>query len=225
MAELADQEERIEWLRGRGVEIEIPAERRKVTEIKDKRYVKIVKIPADESKPYTECTIPVEAGRAGDQLPSILRIFFNQGGVKLADVQTAASKQFANQELNVSQKTIDKMGQEGSVEAFPLAHPSARNDNCRVCLYLDEVGQLKGLPPNPRAAKLASLCGFKDVPLVGDMFIGRVGPHILPAPATTATATAPAAATATVTDTTAAGATGGDSKGTGGSGGSGGSGG
>jgi len=48
--------------------------------------LKIVKIPADESKNYNEISISVEESKIGDQLPSILRIFFNQGSVRVDDV-------------------------------------------------------------------------------------------------------------------------------------------
>ncbi len=34
---------------------------------------------------------------------------------------------------------------------------------------------MKHLLPNRRAAALANTCGFNDVPLVGDMFVGRLG--------------------------------------------------
>ncbi len=64
----------------------------------------------------------------------------------------------------------------GSVECFPLSHPNSINKQTKVGLYLDEAGQLKRLPANKRAAALARTCGFNDVPLVGDMFVGRVGP-------------------------------------------------
>jgi hypothetical protein len=47
-----------------------------------------------------------------------------------------------------------------------------------VALYLDEVGQLKHLPANPRAVAIAALCGYDNVPLVGDMFIART--RVLP---------------------------------------------
>jgi hypothetical protein len=43
-----------------------------------------------------------------------------------------------------------------------------------VNLYVDEIGQLKTLPRNSRASNLASLCGYVDVPLVGDIYVGRV---------------------------------------------------
>ena len=50
---------------------------------------------------------------------------------------------------------------------FPLARPHQSNGFLAVSIYLDEAGQLKRLPPNRRAAGLANLCGFKNVPFVG----------------------------------------------------------
>lgn len=181
MAEGDSQEERMAWLRDRGIEIELPSDRKRDVIPKDgpTRILKIVKIPADETKNFTEISIPVEDGKIGDQLPSILRIFFNQGSVKVDDVKEAAATQFTNQDVKVSQSTLDKLSEVGSVEVFPLAHPNEHNNNCKVSFYLDEVGQLKKLAANRRATQFAVLCGFKDVPLVGDMFVGRVGPASL----------------------------------------------
>lgn len=39
---------------------------------------------------------------------------------------------------------------------------------------MDEVGQLKHLPSNERAIQLATYCGFDNISLVGDIFIGRI---------------------------------------------------
>ena len=58
----------------------------------------------------------------------------------------------------------------GAVETFRLADG--------VSLYLDAVGALKDLPPNPRAVSLAKMCGYGDVPLFGDMFVGRFSENI-----------------------------------------------
>jgi len=70
--------------------------------------------------------------------------------------------------LNViSPETISKSG--GSVEHFRLADG--------VSLYLDAVSALKSLPSNTRAIQLASQCGYGEVPLFGDMYIGRVDPY------------------------------------------------
>ena len=57
---------------------------------------------------------------------------------------------------------------------FPLSRPHESNNFYAVSIYLDEAGQLKNLPPNKRATGIAALCGFKDVPFVGDIYIGRL---------------------------------------------------
>lgn len=63
---------------------------------------------------------------------------------------------------------------EGHVEAFPLTRPAASNEWTGVNAYLDEAGQLKGLPLNQRASALAGFCGFENIQLLGDIYIGRV---------------------------------------------------
>ena len=57
---------------------------------------------------------------------------------------------------------------------FPLSRPHEMNNFHAVSVYLDEAGQLKNLPSNKRATGIANLCGFKDVPFVGDVYIGRL---------------------------------------------------
>jgi hypothetical protein len=165
--------------RERGIEIELRGDRNK----KDagvhapKRYVKLVKIPHDESVAITEFSMPVESGVVGDQFTTLLRVYFYHGTVDILDAKEAASKQFINHDISISQKTITKLAGEGSVEVFPLAQPNDANKMCKVSFYLDEVGQLKKLEPNKRASHFAELCGFQNVPLVGDIFVGRVGPN------------------------------------------------
>lgn len=84
-----------------------------------------------------------------------------------------ASNQFSNQDINISQRTIDQLSSAGSVEVFPIAQPVHENGSTKVSFYLDEAGQLKRLQPNERASQLARLCGFKNVSFVGDLFVGR----------------------------------------------------
>ena len=38
------------------------------------------------------------------------------------------------------------------------------------------MSALKSLPSNGRAIKLAAQCGYGEVPLLGDMYVGRVDP-------------------------------------------------
>jgi len=88
-------------------------------------------------------------------------------------VKDLACNQFTNHDVTISQRTIDQLSSDGSVEIFPIAHPMQENSNTKVSFYLDEAGQLKRLEPNERASQLARLCGFKNVSFVGDLFVGR----------------------------------------------------
>ncbi len=133
-----------------------------------------MKIPCDDGEPYSEIDIPIETNKNGDQLLQSLRIYFNKGSIGLDSLKESASKQFSSEDVNITQATVEKMTELGSVEAFVLAHPNSSNKLCKVGLYLDEAGQLKRLAPNRRATALANTCGFNDVPLVGDMFVGRL---------------------------------------------------
>ena len=71
--------------------------------------------------------------------------------------------------------SLDKVASQGSVETFPLVHPSSTNNNRGVYVYLDEVGMLRRLPPNLRASGFARACGYSPAPsFYGDVFVGRV---------------------------------------------------
>lgn len=163
--------------RDRGVEIEFPADRKsKNKKPVDTRVVKVVKIPCNDDQPYSEIAVEVEKGRNGDLLLNSLKPFFTDGSIELDELRASASKQFSSEDVKITRATVDKMTELGSVELFPLVHPNDANKQCKVGLYLDEAGQLKHLAPNRRATALAKACGFSDVPLVGDMFVGRCGP-------------------------------------------------
>lgn len=51
--------------------------------------------------------------------------------------------------------------------------------SARISAYLDEASQLKKLSPNTRAIAIAGLCGYDNVPLCGDIYLGKlvVGGH------------------------------------------------
>lgn len=57
---------------------------------------------------------------------------------------------------------------------YLYTRPCASNNFRGVNFYLDEIGQLKSLPHNRRASDFAALCGFLNVPLAGDIYVGRV---------------------------------------------------
>ena len=75
----------------------------------------------------------------------------------------------------ISAASMNKVAAAGSVETFPLVHPSSTNGNNGGYIYLDEVGMLKKLPNNTRATAIASECGYHPPPnFYGDVFVGRV---------------------------------------------------
>jgi hypothetical protein len=190
-------EERIQWLRDHGVTVEIPEDRKNAPpaggaelnkEMVDRAHEKAqailaereaaaprkrfayVRIPADESQPYEELEAEVPA--AGDQLLNVLKPAFSSGGSVSDD---ALRKQFGGTPAaNVSASALNEAAAGGSVEAFPLVRPSDANGQEAINLYLDEVGALKKLSLNSRGCALAATCGFVDVPLYGDLYIGRV---------------------------------------------------
>jgi len=180
----SDQEERISWLRDRGVLVEFPNEANKATNAdatananKKTRKIYIVKIPCDEKKPYEEIAIPIIDEKKGDQLLELLLIYFNSLSLNTSVVDALQKTQptlFGTDSVPVKESTLQALGQKGSVEAFSLARPCVANKYNGVSFYLDEIGQLKKLQVNSRAVSLAAICGFDDVPLVGDMFIGRI---------------------------------------------------
>lgn len=125
--------------------------------------------------------MPDDDENAGDQLLSVLGIYFrgSKSDFNMKLLQETASKQFAsNSTAIVSEDTVQKLGELGSVEAFTLSQfhsdSTIKDWNKKVSFYLDEAGQLKNLPANSRAVAFATLCGFDNVPLVGDMFVGRL---------------------------------------------------
>lgn len=180
-------EDRIAWLRSKGILIELAEDRLKSKEEANKvvtgpcREILVVKIPCEDTEPYLEMNLSIPIDRNCDQLPLVLKRFFCTPSARLDEnaLQDAMKSQFSNQDIKISESTLELLGNEGSVETFPLTRPCENNDFLGVNFYLDEIGQIKQLQPNRRATAIANTCGFKNVPLVGDMYIGRVwnNPH------------------------------------------------
>jgi hypothetical protein len=178
-------EDRIQWLRDRGVLIDLndkkstssseitgePSEDNMMT-------LSVVMIPADDKEPCEEIKLRVKKSEHGDQLVTALKsIFATNDAIDTKLLEDSAIKQFGNMELRVSDSTVHKVAQEGNVEMFALARPHETNAFSAVNIYLDEAGQLKRLATNSRASAIADLCGFKGVPFVGDVFVGRLKIH------------------------------------------------
>jgi hypothetical protein len=183
-------EQRLQWLRDRGIVVETPEDRVAQRGLEASmarlragdpgtRTFRFVRIPADAAMPLSEeeAVVPVaEEGEASgvargvDRLTSLLKARFSGGAVDEAALKsTAAAHHLTN---TASAAVLEKLSAAsvaaggGAVEAFRVADG--------VNLYLDAVGALKQLPPNPRASRLAARCGFGEVPFFGDMFIGRL---------------------------------------------------
>jgi hypothetical protein len=107
----------------------------------------------------------------------ILLIYFNSISLNTSVIDGLQKTQptlFGSDSVTVKESTLQALGQKGSVEAFCLSRPCVANTFSGVSFYLDEIGQLKKLDVNSRAVSLATICGFDNVPLVGDMFIARI---------------------------------------------------
>lgn len=174
-------EERLAYLRERGVVVESPEDRREKQSLSSAlrslkvgdpgtRSFKYVKIPCNMDEPLTEETATVYSDPRGygDQLPILLAPRFAAGVVNKDALQHALPKHLAgssDEQPKLTPEKVSEMG--GSTESFRLSDS--------VNMYLDEVGALKRLAPNLRAAQLAEQCGYgRGVTFCGDMYIGRV---------------------------------------------------
>lgn len=186
-AEEDDAEARMRYLRERGITIETPESRKAEAALAASmrqlrasdpgtRTFRFVRVPADSSMPLSEEEAVVYAdptrGPPGDQLLHLLKPRYAAGQVDATALRRSVeATHLGNAEAagalqGVTPAAIAADG--GAVEVFRISDD--------VNLYLDAVGALKQLAPNPRAAALAARCGFgENVPFFGDMFVGRLG--------------------------------------------------
>jgi len=157
-------EERIEYLRARGVQISIPS---KPTQATGPPF-KYIFIPYDER---AECEELETASGDGDVLQGLLAKAFSGGTVPDEKLRETAEQ--AGQAVSI--EALRKTVLAGGAETFRLAVPTDANGREAVYAYLDECAELKKLPLNPRANKIVGNCGFPpDCTLCGNVFIGRV---------------------------------------------------
>jgi hypothetical protein len=180
-------EERLAWLRDRGIQVTTPEER-KVSQMANvmrqadtvsNAEVSYVLIPADTSKPLQELNFRPDT-LPGDRLVEHLKPAFAREAqsVDIGLLQQQATQTLAaspDTPSTVSDATLRQVASEANVETFHLVHASATNQYTDVVIYLDEVGMLKRLSLNTRASKYAYLAGFNPAPqFYGDIFIGRL---------------------------------------------------
>ena len=189
------------WNRSKGVFIETVEERAAKAEArKNKKFdgsagiydirpgmpapplsFKYVRVPCDDTAPYEE--IQGYGYDACDNFLEMLKPKFAGGSVDADKAQRAAVQHLGSSVPSLGSKgmsTLIDAADDGAVETFALVRPAKSNDHTGVYIYLDEVGMLKGLPPNRRASGIAKTCGFDDAQFFGDVFIGRT--QVEPAP-------------------------------------------
>eukprot|EP00928_Gymnodinium_smaydae_P037689 TRINITY_DN2611_c1_g3_i1.p1 TRINITY_DN2611_c1_g3~~TRINITY_DN2611_c1_g3_i1.p1 ORF type:complete len:347 (+),score=90.60 TRINITY_DN2611_c1_g3_i1:57-1043(+) len=166
-------EERMAWLRQRGVIVEEPADRRGRAAGAGGgaggagRFC-FVRIPCDDRCDVEERSA---ASGEGDVLPALLRCEF-AGDAGVTDDQLLAQAAQMGQSVGVA--AMRSVLAQGGAETFRLAVPTEENGGEAVYAYLDEASALKGLPFNERATALAGRCGFPAAcKFYGDIFIGR----------------------------------------------------
>ena len=177
-----EQAESLQWLRDRGIEVETPEDRTRARDIAesmsklsandiDTSTFTYVHIPCDSNVPISEkiAIVYTDSRGNGDQLLTLLKPCFSTGTVdgdalrRVAESTHLGNENSSDVLKKVTPASIASGG--GAVETFRLADG--------VSLYLDAVGALKSAPANLRGAQLAAQCGYGDVPLFGDLYVGR----------------------------------------------------
>jgi CS domain len=146
--------------------------------------IKFVLIPADTSKPLQDLTFSAASSFNKDQLIEFLRPTFeakksgddHELDLNLLNLSTAQTLLAAGSgELPTpSEDTLRKVASDAHVETFTVVNGVPSNAFTTVVMYLDEVGMLKRLPINTRAAKLTERAGFNPPPTIyGNVFVAR----------------------------------------------------
>ena len=177
-------EERIAYLRSRGVEVDLAEERAARVQpapAPGAPSFTFVHIPADVHAPITSHE-GIRAGNA-DLLPSLLApCFATDEAMDPAVVIRETHGRIKNMMLGgkgadalraPSAQEIQKQAAGGACEAYPLAPASEENGWRAVRLYIDEVGALRQRPRNRRAEDLATAAGLTGLSFHGDAYVGR----------------------------------------------------
>ena len=122
-------EQRINWLRERGIQVHIPGEVSTSSADEVAFESVVVKIPLDERLPFEEVTLNLVLGKPGDQYLEVLKPYFksSDSSVHIDHNAVAQAAKSLGDNLPVKESTILKQLATGSVEAFSLSHPCEAN--------------------------------------------------------------------------------------------------
>lgn len=153
--------------------------------------VSLVYIPADATLPLQEVTYPQTswAATASHESNAAVLDFLKprfqtpNSDVDLSRLDPSAQTLLAGSSNGpagaalpkVSEATLRTVAQEVHIETFTVVHSVDRKPS--LVLYLDEVGALKRLPVNARAASYAARAGYNPPPVFhGDVYASRICP-------------------------------------------------
>ena len=181
---------RVDFLRSRGVEVDLPEERMGAHAHHDYQNALLDKqapafsflhLPCDLHKDVALMHAPIHEKR--DVLPKLLaNKFDSQSHIDQETLSREAAARIANmfqaggdKDLlkTPSADTIQQQAAGGVCEAYPLAQANESNSWMAVRLYIDEIGALRGRPRNSRAEALAAAAGLHGLSIHGDAYIGR----------------------------------------------------
>ena len=173
----------IAYLRERGVEIDIPGERRPPpAALPGAPEFEFVCIPAD-----AHAGVSTERATAvsGDGLKALLAPRFadtaamdeetvaRETAAPLKGMLTSGTDPATAFKDGASAAAMQRAAAGGACEAYPLVAGTEENGWTSVRLYIDEVGALRGRPRNQRAEDLAAAAGLVGLSIHGDAYVGR----------------------------------------------------
>jgi len=188
-------EERLAYLRSRGVEIDPIIDKsgeKKPARREEKDYKKnsssmyivtYVKIPCDAALPMIEETAELKDGEHKDALKEYLGSrFYASVDLDEATVERESRTQISNMVTshNLAAPSTDTIrniakNRPSIAEAYPLSNPTSENNYIAVKMYIDEIGALRKRPRNTRAESVAAECaGLESLHFCGDVYIGCI---------------------------------------------------
>ena len=171
-------DQRLAYLRERGVEVETSEDRQQKKEVVPLRgageFV-YLKLPHTPTESVSRLHGPVSKG---DSLLTLLKpVFADKTLMDKRAVERETTDRLSKMlsQHSVEAPSFDTLhalaSEEGHVEAYPLARDSSSGRH--VSLYIDGIGALRERPRNARAEQLCAACGLHGLQIRGDAYVGR----------------------------------------------------
>ena len=136
--------------------------------------------PADSDKPVQEFKANKKGGLADDALRQAAEKRFSGAGLNKSRQKEEVARQMHEKGMDASaiEESLRNFGDSlaGNVEIITLCLPTEASGFQSVSLYCDGNSSFRddgSNRPNIRATALAQACGYKDMTIMGDCFIGK----------------------------------------------------